>query len=144
MQYPINAHSRQTPRCSHNSYSSSIHQTFTVSQQLSLRSLGHIQSHGPLWLLHFTLPEKETDEHCWMLLCMCVCSLIVIGCYWVSLAVCFHSHSRSFSLSFQLVSSFSHLLSRVTHARLFLLHRIISCIFYSRSVTVVCSNDGLH
>lgn len=68
--------------------------------------------------------------------CVCARELVIMGCYWVLFSPTPPYHP-------QLVSSSSHLPSRVTRARLFLLHRIISCIFYSSSVTVVSSNHGL-
>lgn len=44
--------------------------------------------------------RRKTDERFQVPLCLfvCVCArtLVVIVCYWVSLAVCFHSHSQSF------------------------------------------------
>lgn len=96
-----------------NSYTCIIHQRFTVSQQNSLRYLGHIQphthSHRPLQLISFSPRGGDWwalfEAAAWVFVRACVRVLVVICCYWVSLPVCSHSHSHSFSLS----SSSSHL-----------------------------------
>lgn len=145
VQYPIYAHGTEAPlsaaayikRTSQTEFR--ISGTHSNTQTLAPTSGSH-PSHPKKNVMSFfffiiiiTLFLKQLDV-C-VHVCVCRRELVIMGCYWVSLL--------PDPPPPQLVSSSSHLLSRVTRARLFLLHRIISCIFYSSSVTVVSSNHVL-
>lgn len=144
VQYPIYAHGTEAPlsaaayikRTSQTEFR--ISGTHSNTQTLAPTSEAHTLNilKRTWWAFFFiiiiTLFLKQLDV-C-VHVCVCRRELLIMGCYWVSLLPDPHP---------QLVSSSSHLLSRVTRARLFLLHRIISCIFYSSSVTVVSSNHVL-
>lgn len=79
-----------------------MHQTFSVSTTQFKISRTHLttQTLKQTSTSHILLSQRrETDEHFQTPLCFCacMCALVAIVCYWVSLAVCFHSHSQSLS-----------------------------------------------
>lgn len=148
VQYPVSAHGSEAPL--------SLQQcTSNAPHKHSLGDLGHNPAHKhwrrPQRLTPFTSEKKKEKVMSWFLSTLLHYTFEAAQCIpgnnellsGLSAPLSPPTTTTTTTCLPQLGSSSSHFLSRVTRARLFLLHRIISCIFYSSSVTVVSSNHGL-